>query len=419
VCSACFLLNDGSDFDLPAGEQHVKFSMTQMQIVALFLATGAATACSHAKATQSKESESWDPKAAAAYLDQRETTWMEWPGAARDHDTFCVSCHTAVPYIMSRPMLRSALAEKDPSVVERKLLDNVTKRVQLWNVTDPYYSDKEYQGGKAAESRGTEAVLNALILSNFDAQNGRLSEVTRFAFGNMWATQLAEGSGKGTWSWLQFGMEPFEASDSQYYGAALAALAVGSAPENYRSAPEIQQNLGLLSDYLNREFDSESTMNRAVLLLASAKLPGLVALERQRAIVKEISDAQQSDGGWELSALAWPKDRHLHSLVREWLRSDGTAQSRKSDGYATGLMTYVLQQSGVGLEDPRLKRGWSWLATHQDKANGSWPSVSLTKRRDPSSNTGHFMSDAATAYAVLALSGESMSHPQVLSRTQP
>jgi len=43
---------------------------------------------------------SWDQKAAAAYLDQRASWWMGWPRAARDHETFCVSCHTAVPYVM-------------------------------------------------------------------------------------------------------------------------------------------------------------------------------------------------------------------------------------------------------------------------------------------------------------------------------
>jgi squalene-hopene/tetraprenyl-beta-curcumene cyclase len=40
---------------------------------------------------------SWDQKAAAAYLDRRQEWWMSWPKAQRDHDTFCVSCHTAVP----------------------------------------------------------------------------------------------------------------------------------------------------------------------------------------------------------------------------------------------------------------------------------------------------------------------------------
>ena len=53
-------------FRLAAGESHVKFGMRQMQLVALMLATGAVSACWHAKATQAKASESWDPKAAAA-----------------------------------------------------------------------------------------------------------------------------------------------------------------------------------------------------------------------------------------------------------------------------------------------------------------------------------------------------------------
>src|SRR5215470_17361887 len=51
---------------------------------------------------------SWDPKAAAAYLDRRQSWWMQWPRAQRDHETFCVSCHTAVPYALSRSALRRA-----------------------------------------------------------------------------------------------------------------------------------------------------------------------------------------------------------------------------------------------------------------------------------------------------------------------
>lgn len=379
-------------------------SMRQIHVLALVLAAGSVVSCSRTKQTQAVPSQ-WDPKAAAAYLDQRQATWMQWPGAARDHNTSCVSCHTALPYILSRPMLRTALAETTPSPGERQLLDNVTRRVQLWSQLDPYYSDKEYRGNKAAESRGTESVLNALILASDDARNGHLVDATRAAFSNMWALQQTEGSGKGAWPWLQFEMEPWEANDSQYYGAALAAIAVGTAPGNYRSTPEVQEQLTSLRDYLNREFDKQSTINHAVLLWAAAKLPDLVSPERQQSIILEISDAQQSDGGWALSPLAWPRGRYVHSLIREWLRSDGTAQDRKSDGYATGLMTFVLRQSGIPSDDPRLRRGRIWLATHQNKEEGSWPSVSLSLRRNPSSHVGHFMRDAATAYAVLALSG--------------
>jgi squalene-hopene/tetraprenyl-beta-curcumene cyclase len=350
---------------------------------------------------QAKVATSWDRKAAAAYLDQRETWWMGWSGAARDHGTFCVSCHTSVAYALSRPGLRTALAEPTPSVNERELLENVTKRVRLWKDVEPFYTDHGY---KADESRGTEAVLNALILAAHDSQNGRLSADTRTAFDNMWALQQMDGDKKGAWSWLRFDLEPWEANDSQYYGAALAAVAVGTAPENYRSTPEIQTHLKLLREYLDREYPNQSTINRVVLLWASAKLPGLLEPKRRDSIVDEVLGQQRSDGGWELSSLAYPRSGWgLSRLLRTWIREDGTSQKRESDGYATGLIVLVLQQAGYDRNSPPLTRGISWLMANQNAANGSWPSYSLNKRRNPSSDSGHFMSDAATAYAVLAL----------------
>jgi hypothetical protein len=48
----------------------------------------------------------WMPKAAGGYLDERQSWWQSWPSAARDHGTFCVSCHTAAPYALSRQALR-------------------------------------------------------------------------------------------------------------------------------------------------------------------------------------------------------------------------------------------------------------------------------------------------------------------------
>ena len=79
----------------------------------------------------------WSGKAAAAYLDGRMVWWMGWKGAARDHGTFCVSCHTVAPYAMARPALRTTLAEHAPSPTERQLLDNVTKRVRMWKEVEP------------------------------------------------------------------------------------------------------------------------------------------------------------------------------------------------------------------------------------------------------------------------------------------
>src|SRR5437879_13326718 len=87
---------------------------------------------------ETKIASSWDQRAAAAYLDRRAGWWMEWPKAARDHETFCVSCHTAVPYALSRPTLRKALAKEAPSANERRRRENGTKRMRHSKETDHY-----------------------------------------------------------------------------------------------------------------------------------------------------------------------------------------------------------------------------------------------------------------------------------------
>ena len=337
---------------------------------------------------------SWDQKAAAVYLDQRAGWWMEWPKAARDHETFCVSCHTAVPYALSRPTLRQGLAEEAPSANERRLLDNVTKRVRLWKEVAPFYSDADRGVYKTAESRGTESVLNALILASNDAQSGRLSNDTLTALDNMWAEQQTTGDRAGAWSWLRFANEPWEADDSDFYGAALAAVAAGTAPENYRARPEIQHNIKMLSEYLSGKCAAQTTINRAALLWASAKLPGVLDAQQQQAIIDEVRSKQQADGGWSLP-----------SLVGGWKRADGTPQETQSDGYATGFVTFVLQQAGISQEDARLQHGLAWLRANQNKTEGFWLSHSLNKNEAHhlSPGTARFMNDAATAYAVLAL----------------
>jgi len=333
----------------------------------------------------------WSPHAAAAYLDSRMGWWLTWQTAARDHDTSCISCHTALPYALARPALRAPLAERGPAAPEQRMLDNVVKRVRLWKDVEPFYPDQTRGLPKTSESRGTEAVLNALILASRDAATGALSEDARLAFANLWALQFRAGDQKGGWAWLNFHNEPWEANGSPYFGAALAAIAVGRAPGGYASSPEIRDQLKLLREYLQRGADTTSLFNRAMVLWASAQLPGMLAQATHQAIVDALLAAQREDGGWSTASLGTYK------------RGDGTPLDERSDGLAAGMATFALQRAGLPRAEAHVHRGVAWLEQHQDAKSGMWLASSLNKARDPATDIGKFMSDAATAYAVLAL----------------
>lgn len=366
-----------------------------MRKILLGAATAALTFFSVASKAGSSDSSSWDPKAAATYLDQRADWWAGWPTSARDHDTHCVSCHTALPYALGRPALRSVLAESTVSAPERKMLDGVIKRVRLWSEVEPFYPDEKRGVPKTAESRGTESVLNALILANYDAHKGTLSDDARLALNNMWALQLQSGDAKGAWNWLNFHNQPWEADDSQFWGATLGAIAAGTAPAGYASAPEVRDHLKLLAAYFQRNFESQSLMNRIYVLWAAAKAPEILTAEQRKSVVSDLLAKQRPDGGWNTASL----------VVASWKRHDDTPFDANSDGYATGLVTFVLEQAGVSRTDPAMKNALAWLTRNQDKTTGFWLAYSLNKQRDPASDIGRFMVDAATSYSVLALTG--------------
>ena len=366
-------------------------------------------ACSHGKPATAEGR--WDAQAAAAYLDRRMQWWIGWQNSSRDHGTFCFSCHTAVSYALARPALRATLAERAPAPAERQLMDDVRRRVRLWAETSPFYPDAYVAPGKSAESRGTEAVLSAMMLAWDDARTGRLSADTVTAFDHMWAEQHASGDSEGAWSWLDFDLAPWEDADGTYYGAALAAMAVGAAPENYQSRPQIQDHLQQLRDYLAREFPRQSLHHRIILLWGATKLPGLLDASQRKSLVGEMLRAQNPDGGWGLSALITKSSKQ-----GPLLRNAG------SDGYATGLVTLVLEQTAMPEAAPAVQRALTWLMRNQyghgglwiRGPEGFWVARSLNKWRVPWSNVGRFMSDAATAYAVLALTEPSHAEPRGL-----
>jgi hypothetical protein len=351
----------------------------------------------------------WDAEKAAQYLDDRMDMWLDKATKLRTGEgkTACISCHAVVPYLLARPALRKAMRVTNPTPQEVKLLREITQRV------DNYASQEPLYGGQPGPARGTEAVLNALILALEDARQNRelVSEPTRKAFQQLWENQRPDGG----WDWLNLGTEPDESADAQYYGAALAAIAVGSAPGFVKSnEANTASHIDKLRAYLNGNCAGQNLYNRAWALLASTRLKGLLSPEQRGGLRAELQANQNDDGGWSLYRLGpwrWSKTTAPFAPPGK----PDLALLAKSDGYATGLIAFVLRQAGSPSDDPTLKKATDWLKANQKEFHMNphlwklWRAHSLNYDRENGGARGEpwnrmVMSDMATAFAVLALS---------------
>lgn len=293
----------------------------------------------------------YSPPQAAAYLDAVAVHWTR--------DRQCATCHTNVPYLMARPLLKG---DDAGSTEVRAFLE---ADVAKW---------------KTGKPRGEAyVVVTAVALAVNDARTtGRLSPATEAAFMTMWATQRKTGE----WNWLKCDWPPLEHDD--YYGAVLAAIGVGTAPGRYADSPVAKPGVAKLRTYL-RTTPPPDLHHTAMLLWAAAELDGLMTADEQAMAISALIAQQRADGGWSLPDLG------------NYNRRDSTPNiSQASDGYATGLVVYALRRAGLPTDHPTLAKGVVWLKKNQ-RDSGRWFTRSLNNDK------AHYITNAGTAFAVLAL----------------
>jgi hypothetical protein len=130
-------------------------------------------------------------------------------------------------------------------------------------------------------------------------------------------------------------------------------------------------------------------------------------------MVRELESKQRPDGGWSLADLGeWRWSKPVAPFAPPG--TTGAALLEASDAYATGLVVYAMKQAGLGANRPAVQKGLAWLRASQqatregDAAWAPWRAHSLNFDREHGGDKGEpwrrmFMSDLATAFAVLAL----------------
>lgn len=305
------------------------------------------------------------------FLDEMAVNWTREKG--------CGTCHSNIAYMIGR----SALGPHTPAADEVR--NFFTDRATRWDSMG-----NELIRGPVATSKGWglvtwfahEVIVTGTMLAMDDAgTTGTLAPLTRQVLDRMWTLQRQDGG----FYWLMAVSHPYETSE--YYGSALAAVGAGMAPDGYANTPAAQAGLKKLSKYLRDHSDTTFLHDRIFVLWASARVPDLITSDERDAIVKQLLALQRPDGGWSLPSLG------------NWKREDGTLNDREgapSDGYGTGLVTYVLRQTGMSASDPVIARAVNWLKTNQ-RVSGRWFTRSINK------DTYHFITHTGTVYAAMAL----------------
>ena len=296
----------------------------------------------------------FSPAKAAGYLDGVGINWT------RDRE--CITCHTNMPYLTARPLLKGDEWQEVRAFLE--------KDVASWSA-----------GGKPKGDAYVVATAFALAFNDAQ-QTGKLHPATKAALDRMWDVQARSGA----WNWLKCEWPPLEHDD--YYGAVLGALAVGCAPGGYAQTEKAQAGIKKLKGYLAKT-PPPDLHHTAMLLWASTKLDGLMTADEQAKAVAALTAKQRPDGGWSLPSLGEYKRRD-----KEKTPNDPNADS---DGYGTGFVTYVLLQAGAKPASAEVASAVKWLKANQ-RESGRWFTRSLNNDK------AHYIANAGTAFCVLALS---------------
>ncbi len=298
--------------------------------------------------------------AGVEFLSQASSSWR------KQHK--CVTCHTNGWALAAQPLIAPESAEV---AIGRKF-------AQQYLVS--YLTGEAKPRRQHGSVEGLVATTAFLALS--DARTAtEVNPVTRRGLDHAWAI-LDES---GTWNkWLQCNWPPFECDIE--YGPTLMLVALGELRKIAEITAADQRGARKLIAFLTAN-DPVSLHAKAMRLWVASHWPKAVTQRQQKFWRSELLAARDQEGGWSMASLAGP----------EWLRDSGEPQVTTSEAYPTAFSIYVLLKTGMKPTHDVARSSLQWLRENQ-REDGSWHT------RSPRRDRKHYISRAATVFALMALS---------------
>lgn len=283
----------------------------------------------------------------------------------------CITCHTNGWGLAAQPII-------DPNSAEV-----VDGRTFAQRYLTKYIDGDEKPRSTYGSIEGMVATTAFLALSDARSKK-KIHPATRKGLDHAW--KLLDES--GTWeNWLQCNWPPFE-SDAEF-GPTLMLVALGELKAITNLESQDMNAAQRLSAYLKNN-PPKSLHAKTMRLWAGNSWANLIRETDKTAWRQELQNAQIADGGWSMASLSGPT----------WRRDGGEGQTTTSEAYSTAFVTYVLLKTNLADKESVTDKGLRWLKEHQRKS-GDW--FTRSPRRDGK----HYISRAATAFALMALAENS------------
>ena len=202
----------------------------------------------------------WTPQ-----FDFLDATALNWQ---KDHK--CFACHSDYAFLFTRPLVSWKVP---PHEEVRSKLEHLAEHPR----------DVKY--------RVTETVMVASVLAQNDAlTTGKLHPTTRKALDRMWTMQREDGG----FDWMKYNQPPSEIDD--HYGVTMAAIGAGVAPDAYAETPAAKAGLDKIREYFQNN-RSTNLHHRAMMLLASLHVDGIMTAAERRQVVQDLFALQKTRRG--------------------------------------------------------------------------------------------------------------------------